>query len=135
MAATFQLDIVTPERKVFSGDVTFVSVKGMAGDLGIMANHMPLVTPLKIGPVKIVSDVTGEKLVAVSGGFIEVRGSKVTILAETAELPEEIDIDRAMRAKERAEQRLAKRNEFDQKRAELALARAITRITVGRSGK
>lgn len=135
MAVTFQLDIVTPERKVFSGDVTFVSVKGMSGDLGILANHMPLVTPLKIGPVKIIGPENEEQLVAVSGGFIEVRGTKVTILAEAAELPEEIDIDRALRAKERAEQRLAKRMEYDAKRAQLSLQRAITRLQVGNRSK
>jgi F-type H+-transporting ATPase subunit epsilon len=131
----FQLDIVTPERMVYSGQVVMVSVKGAAGDLGILANHVPLVTPLKIGPVKIKTDEDHEQLVAVSGGFLEVRGHKATILAETAELPEEIDIDRAMRAKERAEQRLAKKGEYDFRRAQLALQRAMTRIQVGRFGK
>jgi F-type H+-transporting ATPase subunit epsilon len=132
--ATFTLDIVTPERKVYSGEVTFVGVKGYDGELGVMANHMPLVTPLKIGPVKIMVDGQPEQLVAVSGGFIEVRGKQVTILAETAELPEEIDVDRALRAKERAEERLRKKNEFDQKRAEISLEKAMNRLKVGRKG-
>lgn len=128
--ATFLLDIVTPERKVFSGQVNFVGVKGYEGELGIMANHMPLVTPLKIGPVKIVLEDGSEKFVAVGGGFIEVRGKQATILARTAELPEEIDIDRALRAKERAEERLRRKHEIDTKRAEIALQRAITRLKV-----
>lgn len=130
--ATFTLDIVTPERKVYSGQVTFVGVKGYDGELGVMANHMPLVTPLKIGPVKIMAEGQPNQLVAVSGGFIEVRGTQVTILAEAAELPEEIDIDRALRAKERAEERLKKVKEFDQKRAEISLERALNRLKVGR---
>ncbi len=130
--ATFTLDIVTPERKVYSGQVTFVGVKGYDGELGVMANHMPLVTPLKIGPVKIMAEGQPDQIVAVSGGFIEVRGKQVTILAEAAELPEEIDIDRALRAKERAEERLRKKTEFDQKRAEISLERAINRLKVGR---
>lgn len=128
--ATFLLDIVTPERKVFSGQVSFVGVVGYEGELGIMANHMPLVTPLKIAPVKIVFEDGTEKFVAVGGGFIEVRGKQATILARTAELPEEIDIDRALRAKERAEERLKKKMDVDVKRAEIALQRAITRLKV-----
>ncbi len=130
--ATFTLDIVTPERKVYSGEVTFVGVKGYDGELGVMANHMPLVTPLKIGTVKIIAEGQPDQLVAVSGGFIEVRGTQVTILAEAAELPEEIDVDRALRAKERAEERLRKKNEFDQKRAEISLERALNRLKIGK---
>jgi len=128
--ATFLLDIVTPERKVFSGQVSFVGVVGYEGELGIMANHMPLVTPLKIAPVKIVMEDGTQQFVAVGGGFIEVRGKQATILARTAELPEEIDVDRALRAKERAEERLRKKMEVDVKRAEIALQRAITRLKV-----
>lgn len=130
--ATFVLDIVTPERKVFSGNVTFVGVKGYDGELGVMANHMPLVTPLKVGVTKIVMEDNTEQLVAISGGFLEVRGKQATILAQTAELPEEIDIDRALRAKERAEERLKKKHEFDSARAEIALQRALMRLKVSK---
>lgn len=131
--ATFLLDIVTPERKVFSGQVEFVGVKGHDGELGVMANHMPLVTPLKIGPVKIVFEDKSEQLIAVGGGFLEVRGKQVTILAQTAELPEEIDIDRALRAKERAEERLKQKHQYDHNRAEIALQRALMRLKVTRN--
>lgn len=128
--ATFMLDIVTPERKVFSGEVEFVGVKGFEGELGVMANHMPLVTPLKIGSVKVVLADKSEQLIAVCGGFLEVRGKQASILAETAELPEEIDIDRALRAKERAEERLKNRHSYDTTRAEIALQRALMRLKV-----
>lgn len=130
---TFQLEIVTPERLLFSDQVSFVSVMAAEGSMGILANHAPLVTTLQIAPVKIRFPDQKERWIAVEGGFMEVTGSKVTILAETAELPEEIDVNRALRAKERAEQRLARRDEYDFKRAELALKRALTRIEVSQT--
>lgn len=108
-----------------------VIARGVEGDLGILPNHMPLVTPLKIAPVRIKTDGDKEQQIAVSGGFMEVRGDKVTILAETAELPEEIDVERAKAAKARAEQRLIdKHPDLDYKRAELALLRAQVRLQV-----
>jgi F-type H+-transporting ATPase subunit epsilon len=127
--STVRLEIVTPERIVYSDDVTMVVAKGVEGDLGILPNHMPLVTPLKISLVKVYQ---GEAIrwIAVSGGFMEVSGEKVAILAEAAELPEEIDLERAMAAKARAEERLqeANREKIDFLRAELALQRALVRI-------
>lgn len=127
--ATTRLEIVTPERKIFEKDVDMVVVKGVAGELGILPNHIPLVTPLKIAPVKAKIG-NEEHFIAVHGGFMEVRKDKVTILAEIAELPEEIDVDRARRAKERAESRLQKREEYDFRRAEIALQKALNRLTV-----
>jgi len=129
--STILLEVVTPERKVYSQDVDMVVVKGVEGELGILPNHIPLVTPLKIGPVTVKRGKETEKI-AVHGGFMEVRKEKIVILAEAAELPGEIDVDRARRAKERAEQRLsaARKDEFDFRRAELALQRALNRLTV-----
>jgi F-type H+-transporting ATPase subunit epsilon len=129
--STFLLEIVTPERTVFAEEVDMVIVKGVAGELGILPNHIPLVTPLKIAPVKAKQGNT-EKLVAVHGGFMEVRKDKVVILAEFAELPGEIDVERARRAKERAEARLTAKSqdELDFRRAELALQKALIRINV-----
>lgn len=126
-----QLEIVTPERKVFSENVTMVSARGTGGELGILPGHIPLVTPLNVGTIRIKQD-NSEKIVAVSGGFMEVRPDKVTILAETAELPSQIDVNRALAAKERAERRLAeaKTDNVDFKRAELALRRATNRLEV-----
>ncbi|PZE19398.1 F0F1 ATP synthase subunit epsilon [Paenibacillus xerothermodurans] len=128
--STFLLEIVTPERKVYAEEVDMIIVKGTEGELGILPNHIPLVTPLKVAPVTVKKNRTDE-YIAVNGGFMEVRKDKVVILAESAELPEQIDIERAKQAKARAEERLAsKKREFDAKRAELALQRAINRIEV-----
>lgn len=129
--STLLLEIVTPERKVYAEEVNMVVVKGVEGELGILPNHIPLVTPLAIGLVRIQRDGK-EDIAAVHGGFMEVRKDKVVILAESAELPEDIDLDRATASKIRAEQRLqAKREEFDFLRAKLALQRAMIRIQAG----
>jgi len=127
------VEVVTPERVVYSGQAEMVIARGVEGDLGILPNHMPLVTPLKIAPVRIKVEGGQETKVAVSGGFMEVRGDKVTILAETAELPGDIDVERAKAAKERAEKRLAERYpDLDVKRAERALQRALARLDVAK---
>ncbi|WP_227937047.1 F0F1 ATP synthase subunit epsilon [Alkalihalobacillus deserti] len=128
---TIQVSVVTPDGKVYDGDVDMVSVRTVEGELGILPKHIPLVAPLTVGAVRIKKGSTVEK-VAVSGGFVEVRPDKVTILAEAAELPSGIDVDRAREAKERAQKRIdsAKSDEIDFKRAELSLKRAINRIDV-----
>ncbi|MCL6456616.1 MAG: F0F1 ATP synthase subunit epsilon [Gorillibacterium sp.] len=128
--STFRLEIVTPERKVYEQDIDMVIVEGVEGQLGILPHHIPLLTALRIGPLRIKKDGTEEE-VAVGGGFMEVRKDKVVILAETAELPEDIDIDRAEEARRRAERYLLHPDEHDQVRAEMALQRAINRIKVG----
>ncbi|BBI36224.1 F0F1 ATP synthase subunit epsilon [Cohnella abietis] len=126
--STLRLEIVTPERKVYEKDVNMVVVKGIAGELGIMPQHIPLVTPLKVAPVKAKIGNENE-FIAVHGGFMEVRKDKVVILAEAAELGSDIDVSRARLAKERAERRLAqKQNDINAHRAELALQRAISRL-------
>lgn len=128
--STLLLEIVTPERKVYAQEVNMVSVKGADGELGILPNHIPLVTPLRIAPVIVKKDGATETF-AVSGGFIEIRKDKVVILAESAELAAEIDVARAEAAKRRAEERMnAKADNVDFKRAELSLQRAINRINV-----
>jgi F-type H+-transporting ATPase subunit epsilon len=125
-----KLEIVTPEHKVFSDDVDMVVVKGVSGELGILPDHIPMVTPLQISAMKIKKNGK-DIIVAVNGGFMEVRKDKVVILAESAELPEEIDVERARAAKERAEERLrVRRDELDFRRAEMALQRAMNRIHV-----
>jgi len=128
--STFKLEIVTPERKVYDHDVNMIVVEGVEGQLGILPNHIPLLTPLKISPVRIKVAGSDDELVALGGGFMEVRKDKVVILAETAELPKDIDLDRAREAKRRAESRLLHLDEYDAVRAELALKRAINRIKV-----
>lgn len=136
--STFLLEIVTPERKVYAQDASMVIVKGVEGELGILPNHVPLVTPLKIEPVVVKLPGGKEEVIAVHGGFIEVRRDTVVILAEGAELPGDIDVDRAKAAKERAERRLEqiKKENVDYARAERALKRALNRLKVSeRKGK
>ncbi|NSL52079.1 F0F1 ATP synthase subunit epsilon [Calidifontibacillus erzurumensis] len=129
---TIQVSVVTPDGAVIETDVEMVSVKAVSGELGILPGHIPLVAPLTISAVRLKSGGKTE-LVAVSGGFVEVRPDKVTILAQAAELAKDIDIDRARAAKERAERRLAqaKADDVEFKRAELALKRAMNRLRVG----
>ncbi|AHV99383.1 F0F1 ATP synthase subunit epsilon [Paenibacillus sp. 7124] len=129
---TFLLEIVTPDHLVFAKQVNSLTVRGIEGDLGILPGHVPLVTPLQVAPMTIKSDA-GVTTVAVHGGFIEVHKDKVTVLAESAELPSDIDLERAEAAKERAQRRLqsrGKQDDIDHRRAELALQRAVTRIKV-----
>src|SRR4051794_21560098 len=125
---TMKVNVVTPDGPVYEADVEMVSTKAQTGELGILPGHIPMVAPLQIGAVRMKSGADTE-YVAVSGGFLEVRPDTVTILAQTAEKSEDIDIDRAVRAKERAEQRLQQRQQehIDFRRAELALQRAINR--------
>ena len=128
---TVQVSVVTPDGKVYDGDVDMVSVRTVEGELGILPKHIPLVAPLTVGAVRLKKGSTVEK-VAVSGGFVEVRPDQVTILAEAAELPTGIDVDRARQAKERAQKRIEsnRQDEIDFKRAELALRRASNRLDV-----
>ncbi|MGG1314781.1 MULTISPECIES: F0F1 ATP synthase subunit epsilon [Cohnella] len=126
--STLRLDIVTPERKIYEQDVDMVIVQGVEGELGILPNHIPLVSPLKIAVARVKKG-NQEEWIAVHGGFVEVRKDKVVILAEAAEVGSDIDQSRALQAKERAERRLAnKQEQYDVKRAELALQRAMTRL-------
>ncbi|MDQ0492613.1 F0F1 ATP synthase subunit epsilon [Paenibacillus brasilensis] len=126
--STYLLEIVTPERLVYTEQVNSISVRGSEGDLGILPGHLPLVTPLKIAPVSI--KIGGQtEVIAVNGGFVEVRKDKVVILAESAERSEDIDVERARAARERAELRLqSKQEQIDHHRAEVALQRALNRL-------
>ena len=126
--STQRLEIVTPEKKVFAGDVRFVVVPGVVGELGFLPNHAPLMSALKIGIARVQQE--GKTLkVAINGGFVEVRGNKVTILADSAEREDEIDRTRAEAARERAEKRISEKTaDLDVKRAELALQRALNRL-------
>ena len=130
MADTLQLEIVTPERLVAKDEVTAIQIPGKNGYLGILPGHAPLITELGIGEITYVADRATYRL-AVAWGFAEVLPHKVTILAEVAEKAEEIDVERARRARERAEERLKSASgEVDFQRAEAALERAATRIEV-----
>jgi F-type H+-transporting ATPase subunit epsilon len=130
MADTFQLEIVTPEKKVVETAAVEAQIPGKNGYLGILPGHAPLITELSVGEITYRTDST-EHVLAVAWGFAEVLPDKVTILAETAERPSEINADRARQAKERAEQRLTGSNtEVDVDRALDSLHRAETRLDV-----
>ena len=132
---TVEVSVVTPDGPIYNGEAEMVSTKAKSGELGILPNHIPMVAPLQIGAVRIKKDGKTE-FVAVSGGFLEVRPDKITILAQAAELAETIDLARANAAKLRAERRLQdKQDNVDHKRAELALKRAINRISIYESLK
>ncbi|MBZ5685063.1 MAG: F0F1 ATP synthase subunit epsilon [Acidobacteriia bacterium] len=134
MADTFQLEIVTPEKKVVETAAEEVQIPGKNGYLGILPGHAPLITELSVGEITFRENSTEQKL-AVAWGFAEILPNKVTILAETAERPSEIDVDRARKAKERAEQRLTNGDtSVDVNRALDALHRAQVRLDVA-SGK
>lgn len=135
--STMQVEVVTPERKVVSRECKMVSARALDGDIGILPRHIPLVTVLAPGIVKIKgeNDVT---TLAVGGGFLEVSpDSKVTIMAETAELSNEIDVERARKAKKRAEERLLLRGnpEVDAMRSEIALRKALARLEAAEGKK
>ncbi|KKM10784.1 ATP synthase F0F1 subunit epsilon [Clostridiales bacterium PH28_bin88] len=122
------MEVVSPERLVLREEVDSLVVPAAQGYLGVLPDHAPLVTGLKPGVVKY--RVNGEvKRMAVSGGFMEVKDNKAVLLADTAERAEEIDVARAIRAKERAERRLQERTaDLDVARAETALQRSLARI-------
>lgn len=123
-----RFEVITPERVVLRDSVEFVAVPAIFGELGVLANHAPLVTGLKIGVVRYTKNDVRHAL-AISGGLMEVNNNRVTILADTAELQSEIDVTRAREAKERAEKRLReKAPETDLIRAEMALRRALSRL-------
>ena len=131
--STLNVSIVTPDGPVLEDTFEMVSLKAESGELGILPGHIPLVAPLSIGAVRLKNKGNEDRKLAVSGGFLEVRPEKVTILAQSAEKPEDIDVERARRARERAEQRLqqAKQDDIDYRRAENALRRAMNRLDVG----
>lgn len=129
---TIKVSVVTPDGPVYESDVEMVSTKAKSGELGILPGHIPLVAPLEIGAVRLKLAGGKQEQIAVSGGFLEVRPEQVTVLAQAAEKASDIDVERAQRAKERAEQRLqqAQQEHVDFKRAESALRRAVNRINV-----
>ena len=129
----FALEVVTPERVAYSGQVASLQAPGSEGSFGVLAGHIPLLTSLQIGRLRFVEEDGSEVQMAISGGFVEVGREQVAVLAETAERVEEIDVARAEAARQRAEERLARAQEerVDVARAQAALARAVNRIRIG----
>ncbi len=131
MAEKLFLEVVTPQKLVVSEEVEIVVAPGSEGEFGALKGHTTFLTSLKLGTLRY-KDVNGkERLLFINGGFAEVLPDKVTILAESAERRKDIDVERAEKAKERAEQRLAaKKADTDLVRAEAALKRAVQRLNI-----
>ena len=139
--ATIKLEIVSPDRVVYAADIDMLIARSTGGEIGILPKHIPLVTGLQPHAMKIHVDAK-EQLIAVAGGFMEVTPDKITVLATAAEEPIDIDINRAQRAYERAQERLQKLREdpeeasiIDEQRASLALKRAAARLQTAKTVK
>lgn len=123
-----KLEIITPKETVYKEEVDGVEAPAVDGLIGILPRHAPLVTALKTGVIRVKLG-NKEKFISVSEGIMDVKPDQINIVARTAELPEEIDLERAKEAKERAEQRLEEQSaKMDHYRAEGALERALARI-------
>ena len=130
--ATMQLEIITAEQQVFGDDVDLVVAPGIEGELGILAHHAPLMTALQPGEILIRKDGE-ETYLAVTGGFLEVMGNKVTILADACERSDEIDEERAQVAVNRATERMASQEtDMQLERAMSSIRRAQVRLNVVR---
>ncbi|WP_028318683.1 F0F1 ATP synthase subunit epsilon [Desulfobulbus elongatus] len=129
--AQIHLEVVTPNGAVVSEDVDIVTAPGVGGEFGVLANHAPFLSTIRTGTLSFKKDRM-TKYLMVTGGFTEVSNNKITFLVEGAEFGQDIDVDRALRAKERAEKRLVQMQQATEKinrvRAEAALQRALARI-------
>ena len=136
--AQIHLEVVTPSGAVVSEDVDIVTAPGVSGEFGVLANHAPFLSTIKTGTLSYKKDRT-TKVLMVTGGFTEVSNNRITFLVESAEFGTDIDVDRALRAKERAEKRLLQAQQSAEKinrvRAEAALQRALARIRTAEIAK
>ena len=133
--ASIKLEIVSPDKVVYTEEIATLIVRSTGGELGILPHHAPLVTGLVPHAMRVKLGDGDEQLIAVAGGFMEVTPEKITVLASAAEQPIDIDINRAKQAYARAMERIAKfhqgppaSDDIDFKRAELALHRAMARL-------
>ena len=130
MADLFKLQIITPERKFYEGDASMVELTTTEGEIGVYRGHIPMTAIVAPGVLKI-HEAGGIKEAALMSGFLEILPEKIVIMAEVAEWPEEIDLNRAEEAKVRAERRLKEQSgEIDIVRAETALKKALVRISL-----
>lgn len=124
----FSFELVTPEKVVFAGSVRGIQVPGVAGSLGVHQGHAPLMTGLVVGPVRIEHENGDTELIAVSGGFLEVKDNQAVVLADTAERAADIDVRRVEEAISRARARLESGDSADYDEAREALQRAMNRL-------
>lgn len=130
MADLFKLQIITPERKFYEGEASMVELTTTEGEIGVYRGHIPMTAIVAPGVLKI-HEGSGIKDAALMSGFLEILPEKIVIMAEVAEWPEEIDLNRAEEAKVRAERRLKEQSgEIDIVRAETALKKALVRISL-----
>lgn len=124
-------EVISPERIVYSGEAEMVVARGVEGELGIMSNHVPFVTPLDIGEMRVKHD-DGQEYIAVMGGYLEFGNNKLTVLADIAEVRSQIDVTRAQQKKEEREKQLAEAKLEDQAllEAEISLRKALLRIKI-----
>ncbi|HQR03517.1 MAG: F0F1 ATP synthase subunit epsilon [Proteobacteria bacterium] len=130
MAMTIHVDVVSAEESIFSGLAEFVALPGETGELGILPGHMPLMTRIKPGAVRVkVPQQEAEELIFVAGGLLEVQPGLVTVLADTAIRGKDLDEAKAMEAKNLAEQAMANRNAtIDYAKAQAELAEAVAQL-------
>ena len=127
---SFVVKIITPTRVFYEGTAEMIEFNTVEGEIGVYKNHIPLTTVIAPGIV-VITEGEEKRKAAVHSGFAEILGDKVTILAEVAEWPEEIDVDRAIAARDRAEKRLTEKGEnVDVARAEIALRKSLVRISI-----
>jgi|SRR3989339_337253 len=132
MPTTFHLEIITPYKLFFEGEVEMIIIKTTNGEVGILADHIPMVTPIDIGNIRIKQDGIWKEAV-LTEGFIEIKDNISIILTDTAEWPEEIDVNRAEEAKLRAEERLGNiKDHVEFTRCSAALTRALVRLEVAK---
>ncbi|MDO4977729.1 MAG: ATP synthase F1 subunit epsilon [Eubacteriales bacterium] len=125
----FKLEIISPDKIFYNNDVEMVEYNTVEGEVGVYASHIPMTQILAPGELIITESAESKKNAALHTGFVEITGDKVTILTESVEWPEDIDLKRAEEAKIRAERRLSSESgEYDIMRAELALKKALLRI-------
>ena len=129
---TIQVEIVTPSRQLFSGDVQMITMPGVEGEMGVLGGHAPLLTTLNIGEIALHRADGETEYIAVSGGVVEVRPDKVIVLARSAERVDEIDIARAEAAMQQAEEALRTRPEEERRPVEVAYRRSQLRLKVAR---
>lgn len=129
--ATLMFEVLTQERTVVMTEVEYVLLPGVDGSFGVLANHLPIMAALDIGVLEFGPRQGKRRKIALGGGFTEMHNNKLTVMAHTAELAEEIDVLRARQAQRRAEERLADRQvDLDITRAQVALRKALLRLEV-----
>ena len=127
--SVLNVEIVTPQGTIYTGEVTVCTAPGTDGKFQVLAEHAAFLTTLEIGELRL-ETAGGIKILACAGGFLEVKDNQVSIVVESAEFAEKIDVERARSAKARAEQRLEGGVDIDVPRAQIALAKAINRIKI-----